>query len=158
MTNVRDCVVIENAKIIFRNFSGQENKYNRPGSRNFCVIIDDEKMADELKRSGWNVRILPPKEVGDEATNYIQVSVNFDSVQPPTIYLVTRKRKTKLDETTVGSLDYAEITNVDLIIRPYNWEANGKCGVKAYLKSLYATIIEDEFAKKYEDLEGPGEI
>ncbi len=144
-------LMIENARLIFKNFSGEETKFNRAGDRNFCVVIDDIDMAQKLIEDGWNVKILAPREEGDKPVYYLPVAVNY-AHRPPNIFLVTRHTKTPLNEETISTLDFAELEKVDLTINPYNWSANGKEGTKAYLKTLYATIIEDEFAEKYADV------
>lgn len=141
-------LVVENAKVIFRNFSGKESKFNRAGQRNFCVLFDKET-GEELQHDGWNVGILQAREEGDDPAYRLQVAVSYMSI-PPQIYLIVGRNKTLLSEDSVSSLDFAEIANVDLEIRPYNWDVNGKIGVKAYVHRMYVTIREDKFAAKYD--------
>ena len=144
-------ITVENARIIFRNFAGKEGRYNPKGKRNFCLIIDND-VAENLKEIGWNIKYLNPRDPDDDPQAYLQVAVAYENF-PPKIWLVSGGKKTELDEDTVSVLDYAEIENVDIIVRPYTWDVNGKGGIKAYVKNMYVTVAENEFEKKYRDLE-----
>jgi hypothetical protein len=147
---VKSNITIENARIGFRNFTGKEGQFNPAGQRNFCVFLEDAD-ADLFAKDGWNIKHLTPKDPGDAPQAYLQVSVSYANYAPKVI-LINSIGKTILDEDTVNILDWADIENVDLIIRPYNWEVNKKKGVKAYLKTMYVTITEDEFADKYRNV------
>lgn len=153
MANTKN-LTIENARLIFRNFSGKESKFNPAGRRNFCVILEDDKLVKALINDGWNVRHLKPREEGDPEQPYLQVTVRYDNF-PPKVVMITSNGKTVLGEDEVGMLDWADISNVDLIINPYNYDFNGKTGIKGYLKTAYVTIEEDEFEKKYADASAP---
>lgn len=145
--------MIEDARIIFRNFAGQEGPYNRAGDRNFAVLLDPAT-AGQMARDGWNVKTLAAREEGDEDTPYISVSVRFD-VRPPRVFILTEGDKpgefnhTALTEQTVGVLDWADIKNVDLIARGYEWAVGEKTGIKAYVQSLFVTIEQDALERKY---------
>lgn len=140
---------IENAEIGFRNFSGRPSTYNAEGQRNFCVFLDTE-LAEALSEDGWNVRWPKDPRPDDDRKPYLQVSVKFDPY-PPNIKMVTASNGVvQLDADSVGLLDDADIENVDVRIRPYNWTLqDGRSGVKAYVKDMYVTIQEDPFAHKY---------
>lgn len=146
-------VIMEGVRIIFRNFSGKEGQYNREGDRNFAVLLD-EKIATAMTEDGWNIKWLRPRDEEEEQAPqaYLPVSVNFKG-RPPRIVLVTSRGRSNLDEDSIEMLDWVDIINVDLIIRPYEWTVNGKSGVKAYLQSIYVTIEEDPLEIKYSELD-----
>lgn len=142
-----DNLTIENAHIIFKNFSGKAGKFTPEGRRGFHVVLDEET-ALALKEDGWNVKPRESKYDDGEVYYTMPVTVNY-AYYPPHIYIVANGTVTELDEETVGQLDTAEIDRVDMIIRPRRWEMNGSVGIKAYVKSLYAVIEVDDLALKY---------
>lgn len=143
-------LVIDNARLIFKNFSGKGDNYNREGDRNFAVIIDDPNAAEDLADAGWNVRPLVSKDPDEEPTHYIKVKVSF-KVRAPKVRLLSNHRQVFLNENTISSLDFAKIEECGVVISPYMWEVNGKRGISAYLDSMYAKIEDDPFADKYAD-------
>lgn len=146
-------IKLEGVRIIFRNFSGKADKFNpKGGKRGFHVVIDDEELAKNLKEDGWNVKVREyedPRDGSISVTYHLPVKVNYDN-RPPKIYLVTDRRKELLSEETVNSLDYAEIENVDIVISPYEYNVNGQSGIAAYVKNMYVTVVQDDFADKYD--------
>lgn len=139
---------IDDARIIYRNFSGVGSKFNREGDRNFAVIIPDQDSADALIAEGWNVKIKPPREEGDSPFMYLPVKIKFND-RGPTCYLATGDRMNRLDEESISCLDDVDILSVDMDIRPYDWEVNGKTGRTAYLQSIKVTQEIDRFAARF---------
>lgn len=139
--------MIEDAQLIFRNFSGEATKFNREGDRNFSAILPSD-VAEQMENDGWNVKWLEPREEGEDRTAYIQIAVNYKN-RPPRVIMITSKSRTLLTEAMVGLLDSADFATVDLICNGYEWDVNEKTGVKAYLKTMFVTINEDELELKY---------
>ena len=151
---VRGVLQIEDARIIFRNFAGQGSKYNREGDRNFAVLIPDEDIANKLIEDGWSVKIKPPREDGDSLFMYLPVKIKFNH-RGPGIYLVSGDKVTRLNEDTIDMLDEVDIKSVDVDLRPYDWEVNGKRGRSAYLQALNVIQNIDRFAARYQKDELP---
>ena len=155
----RGVVQIDNARIIYRNFAGAPSKFNREGDRNFAVVIEDQDIAEALTEKGWNVKIKPPREEGDEPFMFLPVKVKFND-RGPKVYLQNSlggRNRVTLDEDTVGILDNVDIINVDLDIRPYDWDVQGKTGRTAYLQSICVTQEVDRFLDRYAEQESPEE-
>lgn len=153
----KNIVQIDDARIIYRNFSGAPSQFNREGDRNFAVVIPDQEIADALIEQGWNVKIKPPRDDQDTPFMFLSVKVKFND-RGPNVYLKTGHALNKLTEETVGMLDDVDIISVDLDIRPYDWEINGKTGRTAYLHSMQVTQQIDRFAAQFAEEEAEDEI
>lgn len=152
----RGILQIDDARIMFRNFRGEGDKFNREGDRNFVLVIPNENIAEGLSKEGWNVKIKDPREEGDTPFMYLPVKVKFNE-RGPQVYLRTGDKTNKLDEESVAILDDIDILSVNLDIRPYDWEVNGKTGRTAYLQSIEVIQEIDRFAARYAEEEGPEE-
>lgn len=147
MAEADGTVVIENARLMYRNFEGRETAFNAAGSRNFCVVLPTQ-LAEQLRMDGMNVRYTEPREEGDEVFPYLQIKVGF-KIRPPRVVMITSRGRVPLNEDTIGTLDWVNFELVDLIFRPRVWTHGTKSGVSAYLQSLFATIEEDYLERKY---------
>ena len=151
MSNVNN-INIEGATIIWKNFSGERDKFN-PGKRGFSVVIDDAVMADELRQEGWNIKERPLQEGADPSEQEWTLPVKLNMNRYTQVWLIVGNHKTLLDENTVAQLDVVDIIDCDISIRPYEWEMSGRTGITAYVDSMYVTIRENKFAEKYADLD-----
>ena len=152
----RGILQIDDARIIYRNFAGAGSKYNREGDRNFAVIIPEKEMADALIAEGWNVKIKPPRDEDEDPFMFLPIKVKFND-RGPNAYLQTGARMNRLDEESIACLDDVDIISVDMDVRPYDWEVNGKAGRTAYLQSIKVVQEVDRFAARYAEEECPEE-
>lgn len=147
---------IDDAKIIFKNFEGRGDKFNREGDRNFSLLIEDPNTADALVKEGWNVKIKPGRDEDEEPFMRLPVKVKFTEYGP-NVYLRTLDRVNKLDEESISCLDNIDIESVNMDIRPYDWEVNGRTGRTAYLQSMEVVQRIDRFSARYGGNDTDGE-
>lgn len=149
-------LILRNAQIINKNFEGREEKpYNPAGSRNFTILLDED-ISKKLLDDGWNIHI---RERDDGSSiGYLRVAVNYSNPRMlPKVVQVTETasgkiKKTLLTESTIANIDASEIEDVKLEIRPRVWYNNATKevgGIKAYLKTMYFTLIKDVFEDDY---------
>ena len=171
-----------------RNFSGMPDDYSRENSyeeildgvkvyrRSFIVELkdgdpdylygDEQLHIQDLVDDGWNVKVLAPREEGDDPKFFIKVNVKFKTDSEieaeelaersgeeikfrrtdPRIKLKVGENETELDKRNVGTLDDMFIENGKVLINPYN---NRNGGVTAYLRALQ--VEAREFVAPEED-------
>ena len=139
---------IDDARIIFKNFEGRGDKFNREGDRNFSLLIEDPDTAEAMKREGWNVKIKEGRDSDEGPFMRLPVKVKFTDYGP-TVYLNSAGNVVKLNEESIACLDNVEIETVNMDIRPYDWEVNGRTGRTAYLQSMEVIQRIDRFAARY---------
>lgn len=155
----RGILQIDDARLVYRNFSGMGSKFNREGDRNFAVVIPDEETKDALINEGYNVKVKPPRDEDDAPFMYLPVKIKFND-RGPNVYLSTGHtggNQLRLDEESISCLDVTDILQVDLDVRPYDWEVNGMSGRTAYLQSMHVVQQIDRFAARFADEEYPEE-
>ena len=149
-------LTLRNVRIIFRNFAGAPTRFNAAGGKRTFSILLNETEANELRSMGFNVKDLKQRDPDDDPAFHLPVEVSY-RVKPPRIVFISNqgRKRTVIDEDTVGLIDYTEIEKIDLTINPYQWEMENARGVKAYLRTMYVTIREDELDIEYAQDFGP---
>ena len=142
---------INDARILWPNFEGRGDRFNKQGDRNFTLIIPDQEIAEALMNDkskygdGWIVKIKQRDENEAPFMN-MKVKVSFNG-RGPNIYLVSGNKQVALNEDTVKCLDYIDIVSCDMDIRPYDGEMpNGQTFRTAYLSAMRVYQRVDRFA------------
>jgi hypothetical protein len=145
---------VENARIIWPNFSGKAGVYTREGERYFTLLIPNTEIYEALINDcneygvGWNVKYTESNDPDGEPFIKMKVKVSCNEYGPKAI-LISGSKQVHLNGESIGCLDNIDIANVDLVIRAHDGEMNGKPFRSAWLDSIYVTQEMDYFAEKY---------
>lgn len=150
------------------NFAGRLDPWGN-SRRNFCIRIDDSKVAQRLMDAGWRINPYTNRETDEVEFYFMRVNVSFDNPTKdpardkdfiPVIKQVTESGVvTYLDEETVGLLDDQDILWMNVDVRPYNSynERNDTEQVVGYLSRLLVKVKDDIFDDDFSD-DGPSEV
>lgn len=146
---------INDARIIWKNFSGRGDRFNREGDRNFHLVIPTQEDCDLLMNDknkygdSWNVKIKPAREDGDVPFMHMLIKLKYKDGRGPNVYLVSGNKQVALNEDTISCLDDIDIMSVDMDVRPYDDELpNGTTFRTAYLSAMRVHQRVDRFASE----------
>jgi hypothetical protein len=143
-------LTIRNAQLMYKNFGGAAKRFNAAGLRNFHVKLD-LKTAAMLLNDGWNIKYDEPREEGDKPVAHMKVNFSFDKF-PPRILLISgkdSKNRSVLDAESVGTLDWAEIEKIDLVLSGSRWEKGSDFGIKTWLRKAFVTLSPNDLESEY---------
>lgn len=148
--NDKALLKIDDAQIIYRDFSGNKTKFSN-GKRSFSLLIDDPSIADALEEAGYSVKRPNNANMDDgrELPTHMKIKVKYNA-NGPDIYLVTNGIMTKVPEERVEDLDRIRIVAVDMDVRAYDGEYGGKPFRSAYLNSMRIYQQVDRFMAEYQ--------
>ena len=170
---------IENAVMIYKNFTGKPTRVNPAGGKRTFSLVLNRDMAAQLFDMGWNIKVKEVRDqyeegevtrtVGwqdfagglenefDHALIYTEVVVNENSEYPPKIYKVSEfngeKSMALIPPDQWYRLDETELSNMDIVVHPYTHGRSvmNPDAKKGYLKTRYAMAVPiSDFGGKYE--------
>lgn len=96
--------------IRFRNFSGNENSYNKAGERNFKLVLDEED-AHQLQALGMYVPFRENSRKPGEGNYLLKVIVSYRFTSPAVIVLSGDMQRA-IGEKEIGDVDGYELTDI----------------------------------------------
>lgn len=134
-------LVIKDAEIYFKNFRGRELPFNPAGRRTFCVRIDGRK-ARKLKKDGWSIKVMYINKSRTKRRWYLPVTI-YESyadtkINSKVVAIMSDgglKICKQLNGHSLGLLDVVDIGHSNMVIHGYEYNVNGRHGIKAYLRN-----------------------
>lgn len=138
-------IELDDARIIYANFTGERSRYNASGTRNFCVLIPFE-MEQQLLADGWYLKYLTPREEGAMPQPYIKVNISDRFGVPPMSIVSYRGERilNSLDE--LDALKSAGIRQASVVIKPHRYTTDdGETHFNGYLEEMRIVLREPRF-------------
>ena len=146
-------VTLNNVGIIFPNFAGRTDQYNKTGVRSFSVAISYET-AEAMLADGFNVKFPKPNpEIDpddDRRLPTLNITVSNDHDNIPygiRIFLVDGENEQRVDNTNLDMLDGLDIDYANVKFSVYDWSVNGNSGRKPYVQSLQLFLKDYSFGE-----------
>ena len=146
-------IELQDATLLFPNFAGVPNQFNKAGDRNSCVLIDDA-LAGQLSAIGWNVRIGKSSDPDVIPGKFISFTVNTDAKFPPRLWLIRQGRRPELmAPEDFNILDFARFKSVSLKINHYIWQEKPQ-KVSGFLEEGFFELQPDPLRDRYFAVDG----